>query len=262
MLEINKIHQGDCLKIMPEIEDKSIDMILCDLPYGTVHCNWDTIIPFEPLWAQYKRIIKDDGAVVLTSVQPFTTQLINSNPDMFKYCMVWDKVNASNFVQAKKSPLKTHEDICIFSFGTDGSRSKNPMKYNPQGLIKINKTLNNGLSAGGESFNKKNKEKSMFINESYIQEYTGYPKTILTFKPDNKKLHPTQKPVKLFEYLIKTYTNKNDIVLDNCAGSGTTGEACILTDRNYILIEMEYKYCNIIANRLKNIKPEKGFSDW
>jgi len=263
MLEINKVYLGDCIKIMPQIDNKSIDMILCDLPYGTVQCSWDTIIPFKPLWEQYNRIIKDDGAIVLTSVQPFTTKLISSNMDMFQYCWVWDKINAANFMHAKYHPLKSHEDICIFSKSTSYSISKNHVKYNPQGLIPLkNKIINNGLSAGGESSGFKG-DTCLFKNDTYKQEFTGYPKTILTYPMDDEKLHPTQKPVSLFKYLIKTYTNKNDLVLDNCAGSGTTGEACLKSGRNYILIEQDNKYFKNINKRLKNVEIDiDNYNKW
>ena len=224
---INKIHNADCLELMKEIPDKSIDMILCDLPYGTTACKWDTIIPFEPLWEQYKRIIKDNGAIVLTASQPFTSRLVMSNIDMFKYCWVWNKSKAGNYVNAKKQPLKIHEDIVVFCLGNN---------YKPQ------KTIGNFRKKGGYTVNR---EVAVAQNPTTSFNNTYYPKSILNFSVAGNKdstLHPTQKPVALFEYLIKTYTNEGDLVLDNCSGSGTTAIACLGTNRKYICIEKDEVY--------------------
>jgi site-specific DNA-methyltransferase (adenine-specific) len=246
---MNEIIQGDCIEVMKDIPDKSIDMILCDLPYGTTACKWDTIIPFEPLWEQYKRIIKDNGAIVLTASQPFTSALVMSNIKMFKYEWVWVKNRITGFANAKKQPLRNYEDILVFS--------KERTNYFPQDLIRIDKKCKNGKSVGGESLrmsidDSKNKGSLRTEGKEYIQEFTGYPKQTLTdIKEDAEKQHPTQKPVALFEYLIKTYTNEGDLVLDNCAGSGTTGVACKKTGRNFILIEKEEKYCKISQERLR-----------
>ena len=232
----NQVIQGDCLEVMKDIPDKSIDMILCDLPYGTTACKWDTIIPFEPLWEQYKRIIKDNGAIVLTASQPFTSALVMSNPKMFKYCWVWNKAKAANYVNAKKQPLKIHEDIAVFCKGNN---------YNPQ------KTIGKFRKKGGYTVNR---EVAVAQNPIVSFNDTYYPKSILDFSVAGNKdstLHPTQKPVALFEYLIKTYTNEGDLVLDNCAGSGTTGVACKNLNRNYILIEKEQEYIDIINKRLQ-----------
>jgi len=235
MFEINKLYQGDCLDIMPMIADKSIDMILCDLPYGTTACSWDSVIPFEPLWAQYKRIIKDNGAIVLFGSQPFTTLLIMSNFEWFKYEWIWDKKISGNPLLAKYQPLKIHENICVFS--------KNKHKYYPR--MKKGKMRTKG---GGKS-NLLNMEMSKSINDNY------YPASLLEFSNSVRGIHPTQKPVALFEYLIRTYTNEGETVLDNCAGSGTTAIACLDTNRNYILIEKEPKYCDIIEKRIKDYQP-------
>jgi site-specific DNA-methyltransferase (adenine-specific) len=245
---INKVIQGDCLEVMKDIPDKSIDMILCDLPYGTTACKWDTIIPFEPLWEQYKRIIKDNGSIVLTASQPFTSALVMSNIKMFKYEWVWVKNRITGFANAKKQPLRNYEDVLVFS--------KAKTNYYPQGLTRINKINKNGKSVGGETLRNSiadsaNKGSLRTAGKEYIQEFTGYPKqTLFNVIEDKTKLHPTQKPVALFEYLIKTYTNEGDLVLDNCAGSGTTGVACKNTGRNYILIEKEPEYIDIINKRL------------
>lgn len=230
--------QGDCLEKMKDIPDKSIDMILCDLPYGTTACKWDTIIPFEPLWEQYKRIIKDNGAIVLTASQPFTSALVMSNIKDFKYCWVWNKKVASNSQLAKKQPLKVHEDICVFS--------QLPHKYQPQGMqdcfvVKSNKNRDKGVGHVGSAAKR----------ETFVQTQTGYPKSIIDFAPHNLgKQHPTQKPVALMEYLIRTYTNEGETVLDNCMGSGTTGVACINTNRNFIGIELDPEYFKIAEKRI------------
>ena len=233
---------GDCLELMKDIPDGSIDMILCDLPYGTTACKWDTIIPFEPLWEQYKRIIKDNGAIVLFGSEPFSTELRHSNLKMFKYDWIWDKVNAFGFLDCKYRPMKSHEIISVFSKGGCSNGSKIPLKYNPQGLVYRTKQM-------------KNKLKSELLHsnpskENYTSVATNYPKTIISFKKDNGGFHPTQKPVALLEYLIKTYTNEGETVLDNCMGSGSTGVACINTGRKFIGMEMETKYFEIAKQRI------------
>ncbi len=238
---MNKILVGDCLEVMKDIPDKSIDMILCDLPYGTTKNKWDSIIPFEPMWEQYKRIIKDNGAIVLTSAQPFTTSLVNSNKEMFRYDLIFEKTLGSGFLNAKRMPMRYHEEVLLFY--------KKLPTYNPimgEGVRKkgINKSKDNGSNYG---------KKTKFDYE-YDDKGTRYPKSIIKFSTGNRtknQFHPTQKPVALFEYLIKTYTNEGDLVLDNCAGSGTTGVACKNLNRNYILIEKEPEYIDIINKRLQ-----------
>lgn len=241
-MEINKIHNGDCLELMHQIDDKSIDMILCDLPYGTTACKWDSVIPFEPLWAHYKRIIKDNGAIVLTASQPFTSALVMSNIKMFKYCLVWNKDLCKNPGLAKIRPLPSFEDICIFG--------KNRIIYNPQ------------METGSPYKDVRNKPTNILNGNEHkygfcgntvnvINTGTRYPKSVITIRNANiKGQHPTQKPVALFEYLIKTYTNEGELVLDNCAGSGTTGIACKNTNRNFILMEKDVDYFNIAKTRV------------
>jgi site-specific DNA-methyltransferase (adenine-specific) len=235
----NQVILGDCLEVMKDIPDKSIDMILCDLPYGTTACKWDTIIPFEPLWEQYKRIIKDNGAIVLTASQPFTSALVMSNPKWFKYEWIWGKTVGTNFLNAKFQPIKKHENILCFY--------NPPIKtFNPQMLIgkpykDIRKKVERFESSCTRAMNK-----TPIINKG-----ERYPNSIIIFENgNNKSLHPTQKPVALFEYLIKTYTTEGDLVLDNCAGSGTTGVACKNLNRNFILIEKEKEYVDIIQKRI------------
>jgi len=248
LLKLNSVNQGDCLELMKFIPDKSIDAIISDPPYGTTACKWDTIIPFEPLWEQYKRIIKDNGAIVLTASQPFTSALVMSNIKMFKYEWIWIKNRITGFANAKKQPLRNYEDILVFS--------KERTNYFPQDLVRIDKKCKNGKSVGGESLrtnidDSKNKGSLRTEGKEYIQEFTGYPKQTLTnIKEDTNKLHPTQKPVALFEYFIKTYTNEGDLVLDNCMGSGTTGVACKNINRNFIGIELDPEYFKIAEKRI------------
>lgn len=242
------IQQGDCLELMKKIPDKHIDMILCDLPYGTTACKWDVIIPFDPLWEQYERIIKDNGSIVLTSNQPFTTALIFSNIKIFRYCWVWDKNKSTNFMSAKLMPLLKTEDVCVFSKSTCNSMSKQKMNYYPQGVVEINKTVSNGKNVGGKVA--KDRGAVFAEGKKYNQQFTGYPTNILSIPNDNNPLHPTQKPVALMEYLIKTYTQENEIVLDNCAGSFTTGVASINLNRKFIGYELDEKYFEIGKNRL------------
>jgi DNA modification methylase len=240
---------GDCLEVMKTISDKSIDMILCDLPYGTTACKWDTIIPFEPLWEQYKRIIKDNGAIVLTASQPFTSALVMSNIKMFKYCWYWIKTRPTGFANSKRQPLRNVEEVVIFY---------NIGNYKPQGLIRINRISKNSKSTGGDSLRgdvveSKGKGSLRTQGKEFISEFANYPRQTIELSADNAKLHPTQKPVALFEYLIKTYTNEGDLVLDNCSGSGTTGVACKNLNRNCILIEKDETYFKIAERRINQI---------
>ncbi|NEZ47820.1 site-specific DNA-methyltransferase [Clostridium niameyense] len=320
MLEVNNIYLGNCLEIMKKIDDKSVDMILCDLPYGTTACEWDTVIPFEPLWKEYKRIIKLDGVIVLFGDQPFTSELVCSNINWYSHSWIWDKNNSSNYTLAKVQPLKTTEDIIVFkrpnnndleSFtelknifkkimkqigkskkqiiddlghGLDHcfrvnslqwglpteenyikminlynlinvpsySRLKNMYenefrnRYNPQGVIAFNKTTKRGSSAKHFGNNSK-------LNIENMQEFTNYPRNILKFikTKDDKGLHPAQKPVALLEYLIKTYTNSRETVLDNCMGAGSTGVACININRSFIGIEKHEQFYEIAKKRIE-----------
>ena len=234
-----KLIHGDCLEKMKDIMDKSIDMILCDLPYGTTACKWDTIIPFEPLWEQYNRVLADNGTIALFGSQPFTTKLIESNEKDFRYCWYWIKNQGTNFFHAKRMPIRKVEEICIFHKGI----------YNPQitdGHMPTNsaKGCSNGNIYHGD--NKRDYEGG---------KTTRYPTNILEFKcVDNySRKHPSEKPIELLEYFIKTYTNEGDTVLDNCMGSGSTGVACLNTNRNFIGIELDENYFNIAKERIKNI---------
>lgn len=241
-----KLMHGDCLVRMKEIPDASVDMILCDLPYGVTRNSWDKPIPFEDLWWGYCRIIKDNGAIVLHCQEPFTSKLIMSNLKMFRYCWVWYKKQCSGFLNAKKQPLRNCEDIAVFY--------KKQCVYNPQ-MRKGKPQLKN---TGGKSSNYNDFTYQPHISENY------YPTTLLEFPlPRFKGGHPTQKPVALCEYLIKTYTNEGDTVLDNCMGSGSTGVACINTGRSFIGIELDREYFKIAKGRIKDAIQNKtvGTSD-
>jgi len=223
------LYLGDCLEVMAGLPDASVDMILCDLPYGTTECKWDTVIPFEPLWAKYRRVAKRNAAIVLTASQPFTTALIASNMREFRYCWVWDKKIAGNPFLAKRQPMKRHEDVCVFSVA--------PHAYHPQ--MTTGKMRTKG---GGHS-----KLFDVALTSSVNDQY--YPTSIVEFSNAKRGIHPTQKPVGLMEYLIRTYTHEGEVVLDNCMGSGTTGVACANTGRRFIGIEREPKYFDIACRR-------------
>lgn len=235
-----ELHMGDCLEVMKSIPAGSVDMILCDLPYGTTACKWDTVIPFEPLWAQYRRIAKRNAAIVLTASQPFTTALIASNFGEFKHSWVWDKATISNPMQAKRQPLRQHEDVLVFCVGGL------PPVYVPQ-KTDLHKTTKWKQA-------KQHSDAAIPGTVGATGEVRGkYPKTIIRFpaaKLVGRTVHPTQKPVALMEYLIRTYTNEGNMVLDNCMGSGTTGVACMNTGRRFIGIEMDAGYFQIAQNRI------------
>jgi site-specific DNA-methyltransferase (adenine-specific) len=242
-MKVDYIEQGDCLELMKELPDKSIDMILCDLPYGTTQNKWDSVIPLDKLWERYGRIIKANGMICLTSSEPFTNQLINSKPKQFKYYdLVWDKVSTTGFLNAKRQPLRRHEQILCFY--------KKQTTYNP--IMEVRgKPRNKG------SYNKRQGDGDMcygkFENvESFNNEY--YPTSVIQVSNavQKGKVHPTQKPVALLEYLIKTYTNEGEIVLDNCMGSGSTCVAAINTKRHYIGFELEEKYFEIAKKRIES----------
>ena len=234
MNERIELLHGDCMEIMERIPDGSIDMILCDLPYGTTRNKWDAVIPFEPLWAHYKRIVKDNGAIVLFSAEPFTSALIMSNPRMFRYDLIWDKQRGSDFLNANRKPLRSHENICVFY--------KKPPTYNKQLWFSTPYKCKNGsLSANYGN-------RGQVVTDSKNGERC--PLSILSFGRDGTKKHPTQKPVAILEWLIKTYTNEGETVLDNCMGSGSTGVACINTGRNFIGIEMDAGYFETAKDRI------------
>lgn len=233
------LHHGDCLEVMKSIPDGSVDMILCDLPYGTTACKWDTVIPFEPLWAEYRRVAKRNAAIVLTAGMPFTAALVMSNPREFRYRWVWDKVNRpTGFLDAKRRPLRIVEDVCVFY-------AEQPI-YNPQKWQGQPYKATSGGSAKVYSGH------GRAVRD--CADGMRYPQDLLRVKADNRgaegRIHPTQKPVALMEYLIRTYTTVGDVVLDNCMGSGTTGVACANTGRRFIGIEQDDKYFAIASERI------------
>lgn len=287
---LNKIILGDCLEVMKNISDGSVDMILCDLPYGTTQCKWDIQISLSSLWDEYYRITKQNAAMVFTASQPFTSALVMSNPKFFKYTWVWEKSKATGYLNAKKMPMRAHEDICVFY--------RKPPIYNPQ--MTEGKPYDKGIahrptdvygSQGEKNITKKKDEfrelsvedlksklhekdldqvgtKEELVDrlaratvpaiEVHVKNKTGlrYPRTVQYFKTaesEGKVQHPTQKPVELFEYLIRTYTNEGDVVLDNCIGSGTTALAAIKSKRNFIGIENSEEYLNISRTRIEEL---------
>jgi len=248
MLEENKIHLGDCLDLMPSIPSKSVDMILCDLPYGTTACEWDSIIDMARLWAEYERVIKDNGAIVLTANSVFTFKLWSSNPSLFRYRWIWYKRGTAGYQMASFKPFATFEDILIFY--------KKKPSYNPQMRdgepYKRKQTTFKGIRA--------NKSIDIKMQDS-SSDGERYPEDVIKIDSVNvssfgqKVLHPTQKPVALFEYLIKTYTNEGELVLDNCSGSGTTAIACMNANRRFICIERDETYHRKSIERMNNHEP-------
>lgn len=242
MIQTNTIYNENCLEGMKRIPDGSIDAIICDLPYGTTACSWDVIIPFEQLWEQYRRVIKKNGAIVLFGAEPFSTLLRSSNLKEYKYDWYWEKNIATGFAFSKYQPMRSIETISVFCKGTPA--------YYPQGLVLLEKPK--------VRIRNDQKEDSVYNSKSlsgkkYIQKYSGYPKNVLRFKKDTKDcFHPTQKPVGLLEYLIRTYTKENELVLDNCMGSGTTAIACINTNRKYIGFELNNNYYKKALQRIEN----------
>lgn len=234
-----KLYNGNCLDLMRYIPDSSIDLILCDLPYGTTQNKWDTVIPFDQLWAQYTRI--SCGPIVLTCMQPFTSALVMSNPTWFRHELVWEKNKVSGHLNANRRPMRSHEDIIVFA--------RNQPTYNPQ------KTVGHKLSNSATSKETNSPVYGKTKSSKYLAQTTRFPRSIISIPVVNNdskyRFHPTQKPVELMEYLIKTYSNKNDIVLDNTMGSGTTGVACMNLRRKFIGMELDTKYFEIAETRIK-----------
>ena len=264
-----ELYHGDCIEQMVNIPDHSVDLILTDLPYGTTDRNgveskgsnrllkWDTVIPLDLLWEQYRRILKPLGTVALTADQPFTSQLILSNLDWFKYEWIWKKKKTTGFLLANYRPMKETEDVVIFSPGGAAAASRNGknMTYNPQGLIeKKVKKKNSAKRLGKFLHNPEHMgENNKLLHETeYEQKWTNYPSEIIEFGLDRDVIHPTQKPVALMEYLIRTYSNEGETVLDNCMGSGTTGVAAIKTNRKFIGIEADADYFTKASERINN----------
>lgn len=241
-ISLNTITNGDCLEVMRSLGDKSIDMILCDLPYGTTQNKWDAIIPLDELWAQYERVIKDNGAIVLFGAQPFTSKLVMSKPNLFRYSLVWEKNKSTGFLNANRMPLRSHEDILVFykklptyhPQKTTGHKPANAYTKNTSDGSNYGRTKK-GMSGGGQT--------------------DRHPTSVIRFpvmnNDDKGKFHPTQKPVGLYEWLIKTYTNEGNVVLDNCSGAGTLAVACSNTKRSFICIEKDESYYNQSLERIR-----------
>ena len=232
---------------MQSIADGSIDMILCDLPYGTTQNKWDSVIPFDGLWTEYNRIIKLNGAIVLTATQPFSSALVMSNPGAFKYEWVWRKSRVTGVLNAKRQPLRQHEVALVFY--------AKQSTYNPQGLEQCDKRSSTGVRRGKSSSNYG--KISQTEDGTYQQTATGYPRSVLDVSSESATEHPTQKPVALMEYLIRTYTNEGEVVMDNCMGSGTTGVACVNTGRHFVGIEKDPNYFAIAEKRIKEAQNER-----
>ena len=248
---------GDCLEEMKHIPDKSVQLILCDLPFGTVKndsvCSWDCVIPFKPLWEQYERIIKDDGAIVLFAQQPFTAQLVMSKPELYKYNWIWKKNKYANFLNVRYQPGKLTEDICVFGKMGCSYTPKGNMKYHPQ-MVKGEPYKSKGKGNRGASSSVRGDLKQIPIDNKGER----YPTNILEFDKEGKSFHPTQKPVELLRYLIRTYTDEGDCVLDNTMGSGSTGVAAVLEKRRFIGIEKNKDYYDIAVKRIEEAENGMG----
>ena len=251
-----KIVQGDCLDVMKKIPSDSVHLILCDLPYGSTRCKWDSVIDTDKLWTEYKRIlVKPTGVVLLFAQQPFTTKLIAANYDWFKYNLIWKKNKTTQFLLANYRPMKCTEDVCVFSPGgaAAASKEKGNMTYNPQGLVSVNIVKKNSEKRIGKMLNQIHhlgQNNKLISNTEYKQSFTNYPNEILEFDVEYDTVHETQKPVKLIEHLIRTYSNEGNVDLDNTMGSGTTGIGCVRTNRKFYGIELEKKYFDLSKERL------------
>ena len=245
---------GDCLIEMSTIPDKSVNLILTDLPYGETRSKWDKILDFDKLWEHYLRVITDNGAIVLFGNEPFSSMLRQSQPNYYRYDWKWVKNRATGFANCNYRPMRAYEDIMVFSKANASAGGKsNPMIYNPQGLIEVNKTKKNTANRKGLiSYNNNNLGENNSLNgdREYVQIYTNYPNNILYFDCEKKYVHPTQKPLELMKYLVLTYSNIGDMVLDSCMGSGTTGVACKELNRDFIGIEIDKKYFDIASERM------------
>ncbi len=254
-----KLYHGDCIEKMKLIPDDSVDLVLCDLPYGTTKCKWDTIIDIKELWVHYKRIVKKpSGVILLFGQQPFTSMLISSNYEWFKYNLIWKKNKTTQFLLANYRPMKCTEDICVFSKGgaAAASRAKGNMTYNPQGLTPVDIKKKNSAKRIGKMLNQSHHlgpNNKLISNAEYSQKFTNYPNELIEFDIEYDTIHETQKPVKLIEYLIQTYSNEGDTVLDNTMGSGTTGIGCVNTNRKFIGIELDEKYFKLSKSRIVSV---------
>lgn len=253
-----ELYQGDCLTEMDKIADDSVDLIITDLPYGSTKCKWDTIIDMDALWKQYTRILKKPhGVVALFGQQPFTSRLISSNYKWFKYNIIWKKNKTTQYLLANYRPMKCTEDVAIFSPGgaAAASKKKGNMTYNPQGLVPVNIKKKNSEKRIGKMLNQSHHlgpNNKLTGNSEYSQKFTNYPTEFIEFNIESDTIHETQKPVKLLEYLTKTYSHEGGVVLDSTMGSGTAGVACVNTNRKFIGIELEQKYFDLAKKRIED----------
>jgi site-specific DNA-methyltransferase (adenine-specific) len=261
--ETIQLYYGDCIEKMKNIPDNSVDLVLCDLPYGTTKCKWDTIIPLDELWKHYKRIVKQPtGVILLFGQQPFTSMLVSSNYEWFKYNLIWKKNKTTQFLLANYRPMKCTEDICVFSKGgaAAASRKTGNMTYNPQGLQPVNIQKKNSEKRIGKMLNQAHHlgpNNKLTSDSEYTQKFTNYPNELIEFDIEYDTIHETQKPVKLIEYLIRTYSNEGDMVLDNTMGSGTTGIGCVNTKRRFIGIELEERYFRLSKYRIQKAQQQE-----
>lgn len=248
------LYKGDCLEVMDRLIEEGIvvDAIICDLPYGVTACSWDSVIPFSDMWERLNKLIKPNGAIVLFGSEPFSSTLRMSNIKNYKYDWIWEKSRPMGFLEAKNKPMKKHEIISVFSMGNSANGCRNRITYNPQGLKEVNKKMKNSTDTDNLG-----KRKSRPEGGEFIQTHTNYPNTILKFPSQSNTVHPTQKPVALMEYLIKTYTNENELVLDFTMGSGSTMVGCLNTNRRGIGIELDDKYFQIASDRINKNKGNK-----
>ena len=259
-MECLDLRHGDCLcplTGLATIESKSVDLVLCDLPYMKTKCKWDTPLNLELLWKEYKRILKPQGTIVLFGQQPFSSLLVSSNYEWFKYNYVWNKTKPTQYLLANYRPMKQTEDILVFSPAGASASATSKMKYNPQGLVHHEKAKVNSAKRLGLMLNQEHhlgKNNKLLSNDAYKQKFTNYPSDILVFQGDRNCVHPTQKPVALCEWLIKTYSDEGDVVVDNCMGSGTTGLACQNLGRKFVGWEMNEAYFKVASERLKKMK--------
>lgn len=262
-----KFYKGDCLEHMKSLDDDSIDLILCDLPYGTTKCKWDTIIDLDKIWEEYRRIIKKPhGVIVLFGQQPFTSRLISSNYEWFKYNIIWKKNKITQYLLANYRPMKCTEDICVFSPGGAAapSKYKGNMTYHPQGLKAVEIKKKNSQNRIGKMLNQPHHlgpNSKLLSDTEYTQKFTNYPTELIEFDIESNTIHETQKPVKLLEHLIRSYSNEHNVVLDNTMGSGSTGVACINTNRRFIGMELEEKYFDLSVKRIVDHIEKKTKND-
>lgn len=247
-----QLFHGDCLEVMDKLIEDGVkaDMILTDPPFGTTSCKWDSVIDFNEIWKRAEKLITEKGCICLFGTEPFSSHLRLSNEKMYKYDIKWIKDKPTNFINCNNAPMRLHENISVFSFGMTANGSKKNMKYYPQGLIEVNRKVSDAKNKDGDTLGYR---PSRANHNGHVQKYTNYPTDVIYYSNKIKdRLHPTQKPVDLLEYLIKTYTIEGDTVLDFTMGSGSTGDACMNTNRKFIGIELDEKYFNIAKNRIEN----------